>query len=338
MNKFKKAFTLIELLVVIAIIAILATLAVVALQNSRANARDAKRLADVKQMQTALELYFNDNNSYPTSITSTIATSGIVYMTTIPTPPTPVDGDCTTENNNYTYSSDGSTYSITFCLGKQTASLSSGEKVLTRDGVSAPAPFVCGSVLTDSRDSQQYPTVQIGTQCWMAKNMNYDNGCTLVTWTNSDVGWCGCYSESTSNCVTYGKLYQWSAAMAGSITPGAQGICPSGWHIPSSDEFTVLSTYLGDDSVAGGKLKQIGTSKWYSPNTGATNEFGFTALPAGYRGYTTNFFDGLTGTSDFWSSSKSSNVIYRYIRYNFVNFYESSRNPAHSQSVRCIKD
>lgn len=172
----------------------------------------------------------------------------------------------------------------------------------------------------------------------MAKNMNYDNGCTLVTWSNGDVGWCGCYSESTSNCVTYGKLYQWSAAMAGSITPGAQGICPSGWHIPSSDEFTVLSTYLGGDSVAGGKLKQIGTSKWYSPNTGATNEFGFTALPAGYRGYTTNFFDGLTGTSDFWSSSKSSNVIYRYIQYNFVNFYESSRNPAHSQSVRCIKD
>lgn len=73
--------------VVIAIIAIIATITVVALQNSRANARDAKRLADVKQMQTALELYFNDNNSYPTSsITSTIATSNVVYMTSIPTP------------------------------------------------------------------------------------------------------------------------------------------------------------------------------------------------------------------------------------------------------------
>jgi len=338
MNKTKKAFTLIELLVVIAIIAVLATLAVVALQNSRANARDAKRLADVKQMQTALELYFNDNKNYPTSITSAIATSGIVYMATIPVSPTPVDGDCTEGSNSYVYSSDGSTYSIAFCLGRQTAGLSSGKKVLTRDGVSSPPQFVCGDVYTDNRDSQQYPTIQIGTQCWMAQNMNYDNGCASVTWTNADVGWCGCYSNNESNCVVYKKLYQWSAAMAGSTTLGAQGICPSGWHIPTPAEFTTLSNYLGGNSVAGGKLKQTGTSRWYSPNTGATNESGFTALPAGYRGWTTNFFDGLTGLANFWTSSKTSDVVYRYIQYNFTNFYESSANSAHSYSVRCLKD
>ena len=90
----KQGFTLIELLVVIAIIGILATLAVVALQNARKNARDAKRIADIKQIQTALELYFNDVGEYPASITSTIAYGGNIYMATVPLAPTPSDGDC----------------------------------------------------------------------------------------------------------------------------------------------------------------------------------------------------------------------------------------------------
>src|SRR5574344_1981640 len=99
----KKAFTLIELLVVIAIIGILSTLAVVSLQNARKSARDAKRIADVKQMQTALELYFNDWQSYPIALASTTIASGTyVYMVTVPTAPTPADGTCTT-NNAYTY-------------------------------------------------------------------------------------------------------------------------------------------------------------------------------------------------------------------------------------------
>ena len=350
MNKFKKAFTLIELLVVIAIIAILATLAVVALQNSRASARDAKRLADVKQMQTALELYFNDNNSYPTSITSTIATSGIVYMTTIPTPPTPVDGDCTTENNNYTYSSDGSTYSITFCLGKQTAGLSSGAKVLTRDGIldsgsggdlgEGSGSFVsCGDIFTDSRDSQQYPTVQIGTQCWMAKNMNYDDSCASNTWENGvDNRWCGCYDNNSSNCATYGKLYQWSAAMAGSTTERAQGICPTGWHVPSSGEFSTLQTYLGGEWPAGDKIKQAGTTTWLSPSTG-TNETGFTALPAGNRIDNSGDFSDLNSYSSFWTSASSNPVALIAEMYNTSPaLYINVRSQVYGYSVRCIKD
>ena len=352
MNKFKKAFTLIELLVVIAIIAILATLAVVALQNSRANARDAKRLADVKQMQTALELYFNDNNSYPTSITSTIATSGIVYMTTIPTPPTPVDGDCTTENNNYTYSSDGSTYSITFCLGKQTAGLSSGEKVLTRDGILPPAPWACGNTFTDPRDSQQYPTVQFGSQCWMAKNLAYlpsvQTDANFVTLGNAQTPAYGVYgytgtdvatAKATANYQTYGVLYNWYAAIATSSTTGTegtQGVCPVGWHLPSSAEFTTLSTTLGDD---GGKLKQSGTTTWISPNTGATNSSGFTALPAGYRYYTSGAFLNMGYSTYFWSSSFSSpNALGRYLSYSNTSFGSISTSPVFGVSVRCLKN
>lgn len=342
MNKFKKAFTLIELLVVIAIIAILATLAVVALQNSRANARDAKRLADVKQMQTALELYFNDNNSYPTSITSTIATSGIIYMTSIPNPPALIDGDCTLENNNYSYSSDGSTYSISFCLGGKTGELTSGVKQATPSGISNPPaiPWSCGDALVDSRDLQQYPTVQIGSQCWMAKNLNYDDGCSLNSWVSyQDKRWCGCHNNDPNACATFGILYQWSAAMASSTAERSQGICPSGWHIPSSAEFASLSSYLGGDSVSGGKIRQAGTTTWTSPNSSATNESGFTALSVGSRSFDSGSFVNKYSFTYFWSSSVSgSDAVLRYLWYGNAQFVNYVSSKANGLSVRCLKD
>ncbi len=136
----KKGFTLIELLVVIAIIGVLATLAVVSLQNARKNARDAKRIADVKQMQTALELYFNDWQEYPPSTTimqnGTIA-SGTVYMAVAPTAPLPADGTCTATSNAYGYLEvDGrASYSISFCLGGQTGGMSDGVKCATPVGI-----------------------------------------------------------------------------------------------------------------------------------------------------------------------------------------------------------
>ena len=362
MNKFKKAFTLIELLVVIAIIAILATLAVVALQNSRASARDAKRLADVKQMQTALELYFNDNGSYPTSVTSTIATSGIVYMATIPTPPTPVDGDCTAENNSYTYSSDGSTYSITFCLGKQISGLSSGEKVLTRDGVSNSTSsggsegdsgsFACGDTFTDPRDSQQYPTVQIGTQCWMAKNMNYDNGCykTSYTFAGNDDGYCLCYGNDANNCNTYGKLYQWSAA---------NQICPSGWHLPSLSEINTFSDYIKAQpqylcaypattySGSGYSFKSIAaTSSWATSsgfecnpgyNQSINNASGFNILAGGYY---VSSYGYINQWAYFWTSTPDG-AKYKnyYLMYDSPQFLNSTALwNGYAYSVRCLKD
>ena len=340
MKRFQKAFTLIELLVVIAIIAIIATITVVALQNSRASARDAKRLADVKQMQTALELYFNDNGSYPTSVTSTIASGSNIYMTTLPIAPTPIDGSCTTTTNAYTYSSNGSTYSITFCLGGRTSGLSSGDKIATRDGINNITPWACGDIFIDSRDSQQYPTVQIGTQCWMAKNMNYDDGCAINIFSNStDNRWCGCYGDISSNCTIYGKLYQWSAAMAGSINEGAKGICPVGWHVPSSANFNTLSSYLGGDAVAGGKLKQVGTTTWASTNVGATNESGFNGLGSGVRGFEVSSSNYMSNYTHFWLSSISgSTPFHRHLGYNYANFYSGTRSAVNGFSVRCLKD
>lgn len=121
-------FTLIELLVVIAIIGLLSTLAVVALNNARLKSRDAKRVSDVKQIQTALELYYNDANAYPASLGTKIENSGVTYMSTVPTNPTPSnDGNCAT-GNVYTYASANpyTTYTLTYCLGGATGGVSSG--------------------------------------------------------------------------------------------------------------------------------------------------------------------------------------------------------------------
>ncbi len=133
--KNKKGFTLVELLVVIAIIGILATLAIVALQGARSSARDAKRISDVRQMQTALELYFNDWQEYPVDLSGLSAT--YTYMYVIPSGPTPADGDCASSAYTYTLRDGGSSYSIEFCLGKNVASLEAGVKCAFPGGILA---------------------------------------------------------------------------------------------------------------------------------------------------------------------------------------------------------
>ena len=142
LNNKKKAFTLIELLVVIAIIGILATLAVVALQQARQNARDSKRMADMKQVHTALELFFNENGRYPTeeewnSGIIESESSNNVFMYNIPSSPTPADGNCQSASNTYIYTpqNNGASYTIDFCTGKQVSDLPQGAKQMTPGGI-----------------------------------------------------------------------------------------------------------------------------------------------------------------------------------------------------------
>jgi prepilin-type N-terminal cleavage/methylation domain-containing protein len=126
----QKGFTLIELLVVISIIGLLSTLAVVALNNARLKARDAKRVSDIKQIQTALELYYNDATVYPASLTpaGTIATGGVTYMTIVPFNPTPVnDGTCVAGSTyTYTAASANTSYTLSYCLGGATGGITAG--------------------------------------------------------------------------------------------------------------------------------------------------------------------------------------------------------------------
>jgi len=197
---------------------------------------------------------------------------------------------------------------------------------------------VCGQTFRDLRDAKVYPTVQIGTQCWMAKNLNVGtriNGSQEQT-NNSPTPFIEkyCYENSEANCEVYGGLYQWDEMMLYSSTPGKQGICPTGWHLPTDAEWTTLITYLGGESVAGGKMKETGTTHWLSPNTGATNSSGFIGLPGGSRETDGGFYD-LRWYGDFWSSSQNSAANLNCFS-SFVSLF--TKEKAIGLSVRCIRD
>jgi len=210
--------------------------------------------------------------------------------------------------------------------------------------------FTCGATLTDTRDGQQYPTVQIGTQCWMAKNLNIG---TMVSGssnqTNNSTIEKYCYSNDANNCAIYGGLYQWNEMMNYTTTPGTQGICPTGWHIPTDAEWCTLSTHLdatvncningGSGTNAGGKMKATGTTHWYLPNTGATNSSGFTALGAGNR-IDNGGFNNLKYDATFWSSSASSSTYAKhlYLTYDYARVHWYSHTKTRGFSVRCLRN
>jgi uncharacterized protein (TIGR02145 family) len=212
-------------------------------------------------------------------------------------------------------------------------------------------PFACGEVVTDLRDSQTYPTIQIGTQCWMAKNMNI--GTMISSYVDQsqqspEVIEKYCCDNLESNCSIYGGLYQWNEMMQYSTAEGAQGICPGGWHVATDAEWCTLENFVDADTVdcgrfdywggtnAGGNLKEAGTTHWSSPNTGATNSSGFTALPAGYIRYGSA---GINQQAYFWTSSFYYGAsIYRYLDYTHSSIELSNWEPSFALSVRCLKD
>ncbi len=206
--------------------------------------------------------------------------------------------------------------------------------------------FTCGDLLVDSRDGQGYATVTIGTQCWMAANLNA-GGMTSGMFDQWDEGSLSkyCYGDNEENCDLYGGLYQWGEAMNYATTEGAQGICFNGWHLPTDAEYTILTDYLGGEAVTGGKLKSTGTIEegnglWHTPNAGATNESGFTGLPGGCREIESGSFENLGNYGSFWTSSPfdTNNNLYRYLDYGYAWMLQDNCSPQHGFSVRCLKD
>lgn len=186
---------------------------------------------------------------------------------------------------------------------------------------------------------RNYSVVQIGDQIWMAENLTYLPAVypsSSVSYTEpryyvyGNEGTDVAAAKQNAKYTTYGVLYNWTAAKAA---------CPSGWHLPSDYEWTALETFLGGKWEDGGKLKETGTTHWVSPNTGATNEFGFSALPGG--GIGTDRIFGLAGIAGIWWSSTESGSSFAYIRYlNHDNSYIDRLDPEKERgfSVRCVKN
>lgn len=177
---------------------------------------------------------------------------------------------------------------------------------------------------TDPRDGKVYPTVIIGNQEWMAENLAYIP--------SSGNYWA--YENDETNVDIYGYLYDWPTALT---------VCPTGWQLPGNRDWAELTYYLGGESVAGGKLKATGTTYWNSPNTGATNETGFTALPGGNHGMGEAFFS-IGQYGHWWSATEFSanHPMYawsRFVHYNSSYLYSYDFNDKElGFSVRCLRN
>ena len=214
--------------------------------------------------------------------------------------------------------------------------------------------FSCGDPV--SYQGYDYATVLIGQQCWFAENLrseSYENGDAIPSglgdseWDNTSSGAVAVYGEGSSECndyspvgdacdeawslSEYGRLYNWYAV------DDARGLCPSGWHVPTDGEWTVLTDHLGGESVAGGQMKT--TYGWYDGGNG-TNSSGFSGLPGGYRDYTSGFFNSAGLNGYWWSSSPNGSFAWsRLLGYNYESVYRyNGFNPQDGFSVRCVRD
>lgn len=191
-----------------------------------------------------------------------------------------------------------------------------------------------------------YQTVKIGTQVWMGENfratkyrfgIEIPNVTNLTSWASAGTGAYCWYDNDISNKSIYGALYNWYTVSTGSL-------CPIGWHVPTDAEWTLLITYLGGETIAGGKLKETGVTHWASPNTGASNESGFTALPGACRFTGTALdpqgFAGIKSGGIWWSASEydATNAWARSVLFNDSKSIRGSMLKNVGNSVRCIKN
>jgi uncharacterized protein (TIGR02145 family) len=205
------------------------------------------------------------------------------------------------------------------------------------------------SIKISDIEGNSYNTVLIGNQHWMAENLKvskYNDG-TQIPNVTDDTKWSGLssgawcyYNNEVVNNSKYGKLYNWYAISL--TTNGNKNLCPSGWHVPSDIEWTVLIKYLGGEDVAGGKLKGVGTTNWSYSNTDDSNISLFTGLPGGNRndaGSFENIGEGAywwSSSEVFWKSEATGMAWYRYL-FSSIE-YRKKTNQVNGLSIRCIRD
>ena len=215
--------------------------------------------------------------------------------------------------------------------------LSSSSSVIPQSSSSSISVLM--GTMTDSRDGQTYKTVTIGTQTWMAENLNYADS----TMTPSLKGGSSCYLHDQDYCAQYGRLYTWAAAMDSvktgcgnnltcSPTMPVQGICPTGWHLPSQMEWDSLFTVVGGDSIASWAI-------WSQNDNGNGNAFGFSALSAGYRRIDGLFHGKDDDSACFWSSSEYNSVLAYHVFLSYDDYLSLDYiRKGMGFSVRCLKD
>ncbi|MFN5620843.1 MAG: FISUMP domain-containing protein [Flavobacteriales bacterium] len=274
-------------------------------------------------------------------------------------------GSLASGSGSVTYTISGTpsgagTANFTLSLGEQSCTLafsvspagSGGGNTLHTCGVSnVHNPNLTYGTMTD-QEGNVYNTIVIGTQEWMAENLNtstYRNGDAIPnlsypSWYTTISGAWAYYNNDSSYACPFGKLYNWYACV------DARHLCPVGWHVPTDAEWTVLTNYLGGEAVAGGKMKTIGTIEasnglWNEPNLGANNSMGFSGLPGGFRFNDAESYD--FGNWGYWWSSSANynggNVPYgawtRFLSTNNSVLYKSGTYPlAAGMSVRCLRD
>lgn len=198
--------------------------------------------------------------------------------------------------------------------------------------------FEAKTTVTDI-DGNIYHVVKIGTQIWLSENLKVSklNDGTIISNISDSYNWISftkpsyCWVQNNIDYKhIYGGLYNWYAVSSGKLAP-------KGWHVATQDDWLLLQEYLGGFTVAGGKLKEKGSIRWYYPNTGATNEVYFTALPAGYRSKATGNFNRFGQSALFWSSTGTVDNFGRFA----INYDDASSNYANDNgnygfSVRCV--
>jgi uncharacterized protein (TIGR02145 family) len=208
----------------------------------------------------------------------------------------------------------------------------------------AVTPMVCPTSTITDIDGNIYNTVFIDNQCWMSENLKtsrYRNGALIpivtdnAAWVSLTTGGRSWYNnDSTTYENPYGNLYNWYAVSDN------RGLCPNGWHVPTDGEWATLTSYLGGESVAGGKMKSTGTTYWNSPNTSATNESGFSVLPGGYRANDDGSFYIIRNIAFFWSATEFDNGFAwnSKLYYNTSNLGRDINRKSVGSSVRCLRD